>query len=221
MAKKRKMKAANLTASLNNSLSYKGNIVVKTVNKKTDKVIKVQKLKNNGRWPLFEFFARCLEGKWQDANNLRPYYIDLFSAGQAGANIPNISDTSGSDSIGTYANATYRTSLLTYPLYTSRDVTVQKSNVGYAEITLTFLIPFTAIIRDKDSNLICLYSNDTHGEGGFDNPSAFFFVPDSNDPKKLGKLIANKSQGDDSNDYNLIIEWTMSISNNISNNGSL
>ena len=155
---------------------------------------------------MFEFFARCLEGKWQDANNLRPYYIDLFSAGQAGANIPNISDTSGSDSIGTYANATYRTSLLTYPLYTSRDVTVQKSNVGYAEITLTFLIPFTAIIRDKDSNLICLYSNDTHGEGGFDNPSAFFFVPDSNDSTKLGKLIANKSQGDDSNDYNLIIE---------------
>ena len=189
---------------------------MKTVNKKTNKVIKVQKLKNNGRWPLFEFFARCLEGKWQDANNLRPYYIDLFSAGESGTNIPNISDADESAKIGTYANATNRTSLLTYPLYTSSDVTVQKSNVGYAEITLTFLIPFTAIIRNKDSNLICLYSNDTHGGGdGIGNPSAFFFVPDSKDTAKLGKLIADKSQGDDSNDYNLIIEWTMSISNNI------
>lgn len=217
------------------SIVYEGNIEVKVLRNK--KVIRERKFKNNGRWPLFSHLVNALAGKYDDAEKDRPLVVTLYSVPYGSTvegNIPEIEDKSPSVThhIYHYANPTNIRSGSPGMFMTTPKITITPdAGIGTAQITYDFLVPFTSLIFKKTEgsgwdytvdpfNLVCLYSkNNFWGNAGpgeyestYGNPSAFFFVPETEGSTKLGSLLP-KNISASSNEYSLEIKWTLQFSN--------
>lgn len=217
----------------NNSVQYSGSVSVKL--KKGNKVLQTKSFKNNGRWPLFQCLSSALRGQFTEADNFRPRAISLFSIPKnltIGGKIPVISQESTSEvlnKIGTYANKDncVSSSITLFNGEIKPEVANTDTGLGWASVTYSFLVPFTNLTLSPDSgwpgaegytlqpvNMVCLYSRANNpGEDlrNYSNPSAYFFVADSEDTTKLGNLLPNLSSLDTS--YSLEITWTLTLKN--------
>lgn len=197
------------------SIAYSGNVTVKVVDKKGKQIGKTKKFKNSGRWPLFQFFTTCLAGDFNNAEPLRPKYIDLFHADESGGAVPQITDGTDSPKMSAYANEDNRRTLVTYafnstPKPETTKTGVSNNQLGSSKITYSFLIPFSHIDNKDDINMVCMYNKENITAFNYSEPSAFFFITEEDgENKKLGSLL----EGSSKNNYNLIIEWVLTIKN--------
>lgn len=198
----------NKTIEQAQSIGYSGRVKVTLVRGK--KVISEKEFKNNGRWPLFNFLALCIKGEFNEAKNLRPKYIRLFTAGTAGVTtVPVPTDQNA------FPYGATNLSLNVVPLNSSSNITKTEAETsGSASVTLKYLIPLTQIsglTNYRNINLLAMYygSDSTY----VNQPSAYCFIKDENNESLLGEIIEGIPAGSDPNQYNLIIDWTMSLAN--------
>ena len=201
---------------LSDSFKYEGRVKVSLL--KGNKKYFTQEFKNKGRWPLFNFFTLCLAGDYNSANLLRPRFINLFDFTNlpVGSDVPNISDEGLP--LADYFNANNCVSLIAYPMMASPDIETHKNvNIGSSEITFKFTIPFTQVSLKPNGNIkgFALYAQQTTDTtelthlDNYQNPVAFFFLTDENG--KIKNLLNNQiTPGEE---YNISIEWKLSISN--------
>lgn len=64
-----------INANLN--VGYKGKVEIQI--RDGDRVVLSRVIKNKGKWPLFLFFAKCLDGKYKEAESQRPTHIQLYN----------------------------------------------------------------------------------------------------------------------------------------------
>lgn len=183
---------------------------------------------NHGRWPLFYFFNLCLAGDYGQAEEFRPRFINLFDFGLSNQEIkpPVIEDGSQTQSgkMTTWFNAQNNVSLISYPMMSKPDVIVAggtaAEEIGSSKITYKFTIPFTQI-QTKTNQAIegfALYSKQTKNSvtdpknlDNLANPAAFFFLTDENGyVTNLLQDLSNINLGDE---YNLYIEWILTVRN--------
>lgn len=203
-----------------NSIGYQGHIKVSVLKK--DKLISTRKFNNSGRYPLFQFITDCLAGNYKNAEIHRPYCLALFTIGGETDNLESdslkwseIKDNikTSDNKIGYYAQSKNKVTYGDLFLKTVPKVEVKSGIIGNASITYTFNIPFSHIYTESKTgiNLVCLY--DRENRRNYDNPSAFFFVM-NDDGTRVTSLVDTELLTDNSAvNYNLIIEWTLDISN--------
>ena len=221
------------------SLIYEGNVTVKIV--KGNTVYSQQTFHNNGRWPLFKHMTEALSGNYSNADPYRPLYLGIYSVPYKltdEGDIPTIDDNSQSSSnhIKTYAKQEYLHVGSIGRFNRLPDVkTIPDDGIGNSTVTYHFVIPFSSLIittlTERDDwfkvgysisplNLICLYSTANSWEGNgslspdktYGNPSAYFFVEDLINRKKLGSLLP-KSISSNKGKFSLVIDWQLKIQN--------
>jgi hypothetical protein len=178
----------------NNSFGYTGNVKVSVYSGK--KKINLFTNKNNGTKQLFQFFADVLKSDYTRAETERPKYIQLFSAGKQGDDIPSPITY---EDIRTPQKIVYQST----PLITL-------DNVANTYIVIfKFIIPFTQLSESWDNiNLFALYSDTNYKTNN--SPSAYFILKDGT---KLGSLIDSSIPKNNAYKYSLYIEWKMSVNN--------
>ena len=222
----------------NINIAYEGKVKVSLYKKGKLKSTKIYK--NKGRWPLFTFLTNCLKGDYKNVELYRPKFIVLYSIPRDQLNndqIPEISDEKGNQDTKTdiryYTKQEYKKNSVIIALDSSpKVVTDSDSIIGCSSVTYTFKIPFTQLTLQKELkdgswkarytwnpiNLVALYSGKylPNSPQNLNQPSAFFF-PAWIDPEtketKLGSLIGAEEATDDSSEYSLSIEWTLTLGN--------
>lgn len=201
-------KNINKITSNNLNIGYSGKVKIDLV--KGTKIIKSKEYTNTGNWPIFYFLGLCLSGEYHKAELYRPKYLRLFSAGNAGT------DPTGIDINNILSNEDNITSLnlilYNQTPHTSKNETTIESPNGDAETMFKFVVPFTQILNEvnKPTNLFVLY--DQTNKDVINTPSTYFLL--LNEEGKLDDIF---SQEEDliSNDYNLFIQWTINIQNQL------
>lgn len=184
------MNEERINANLN--VGYKGKVEIQI--KDGDRVVSSKVIKNKGKWPLFLFFAKVLNGKYKEAETQRPTYIQLY----------NVSNTDENQlfSVGTtWEKRTYPIRVSTDPkvdYITESSATAVESAWGI----LKFTIPFTLITKKENINLMALKSKSTMSMSDKD-VCAYIIIND------VGGLIPQELIG--SEKYTLFISWTLSI----------
>ena len=202
-----------------NSVSYTG--VINVSLQKGKKTYFNKTFRNKGRWPLFYFLNMCLRGDYGNAELYRPKYINVFgNEDWEGKEEPKIQDDDTSALITNYFTETCRKTESSYPYFTLPDISVKpETNIGTSSITYKFNIPFTQMSDVHHINAFALYAEpvkastgDTTARSDISNPCAFFFVLDEKTRKVINLLqdVTDQELGDE---YNLYIQWTLSISN--------
>lgn len=195
------------TKEAEKSLSYKGEVTVSIV--RGNRVCSKRKFKNSGFIPLSLFFSLCLSGDYGLAENHRPQYIRLYHLGNEGTTKEQ--ESTYKVGLGT----TYPNVLLVVPQYnTTPGINVVDG--GWYTTTLKFLIPFTQVQSGAgDINGLCLYS--INDKENLTNPSAMFivnYVDDTTgkeDTSKLGSLVDTSAVSGKEDEYNIQIQWEMSV----------
>ena len=202
----------------NVNVGYKGDVKISVI--KRNKTVSIKKFKNSGRYPLFQFIVECLAGNYKNADIHRPYSLALFTIGskdvqtkEEDLQLTKIYSNIKEYGIGHYATAEKRVTYGDVVIKTVPKVEVKSNVIGNASITYTFNIPFSHIYTESDTgiNLICLY--DRENRRIYDNPSAFFFSVDENTQKVVNLVDSELLKDNSAVNYNLIIEWTLNISN--------
>lgn len=150
-----------------------------------EKVVKTIKAKNEGKRPLFNFLAGCLIGNY-DAKGT-PKYIML-------------GHTTGNDDTKTVAVST---NAIPYSGVSVEYQAGTGEGEGLARAIFKFLIPFSSIPKDETINCIRLYNSDLI----WNNHCAYFIL----NADGLHPEDEIKSDGKS----NILITWTMTISNQI------
>jgi len=189
----------------NNSLfEYSGTIKVSEY--KGKELISTRNYHNKGCSPLFRFFAKCLGGDFNAANILRPTKIKLFDiAGRADSRFyPKDFDWNGDGN-------SVRTAVSTDFIYLDSLVQVDEDKA-----TFRFSIPYSYLIGNWLS-LVAIYSGTETLDS---NPSAYYLLTKSAIVSdKTTEVLDPISFEDKNSNYNLLIEWTMKISNPTTNEG--
>lgn len=196
------------------SFAYTGKINVSVG--KGDKKFLTKKFSNHGRWPLFHFLNMCLRGDYDQADAFKPRLISAFGySNLTGTNCPKIFDIpDGStppeeNQIKHYFNSTNQVTLVPWPYQSRPDILTTSANVGKSELTFKFTIPFTQLDLDKFGRVINSFALYSAAQNDMTEPTLFFFLTDK-DNKVVNLLEGLDNIG---NEYNLYIEWTLSINN--------
>ncbi len=195
MAKKKKLTNTSITTSEKSTVSnvsYSGKVHAKIVDKK-GKVISDKITHNAGTNQLFKFLVYCLAGKYQSAEANRPKYIKLLTYNNG---------TLDKDTEFNINDFTEASNLI---LMNTSVTPIEKE--GIWQTTLHFTVPFAFLKTKTQIDAVLLYSETAKNTK--ENYSAVAYFLDEND--KATKPI---SCSDEFNNYNLIIEWELSITNN-------
>ena len=217
----------NLTC-FGGSFVYEGNVKVSLM--KDGKKYFTKEYKNEGRWPLFYFLNLCLAGDYTVADEYRPRFINLFDfglsgqSGEPGEPVPNIHDDATSDleKLQHYFNSDNCVSLIAYPFMSKPDVRKQeKEDIGSSTITFKFTVPFTQISLKSHRAIegFALYCRQTvwgdiipNSNSSLYNPLVYVFLTDTTG-KKVANLLDNLQGVYLGDEYNLYIEWTLTVTN--------
>lgn len=195
MARKKKVQV-----EAKNSLNYTGSVNIKVL--RNGKEVSKRTIKNNGKWPLFYFFALCLSGEWKTAATYRPTSLEIYSLGDAGDPVPE--DIFSSDWLKC-VQGTIMASTTTDPNYIAEMV---GDNVESGYTTIKFVVPYSQIINRDKANLICLRCNAQQDEH---DVCAYIVIKDESDESLLGSIIPSTYSNRE--DYTLFIEWKLVIKN--------
>ncbi len=155
---------------------------------------------------------------------MRPRFINVFDFGLSDDDRqpPLIADNASQDEnkIDTWFNVDNCVSLIAYPMMSKPDVTHTENEIGSSKITFKFTIPFTQI-ELKQTNAIegfALYSKQTKKDStdpasldNISNPLAYFFLTD--DDGNVTNLLSDLGSLELGEEYNLYVEWVLSIVN--------
>lgn len=171
-----------------NALGYRGNVTAKILH--GNKVVKVQKIHNQGRIGLFRFMSHCLGNNY--FGNEAPRFLRTFKCTEALTN----------DNLNTQLVMNNETSdIVAFGSIEYGEGVNEETGNEYASVIYTFLVPSSQINvtqGDAQVNALCLYSLDTFGESSMNNPIAFVYL---DTPLEV------------SSGSNLVIVWELSIEN--------
>lgn len=227
MGRKKQMVEEKTVTSPSTSFGYSGKINVSL--QKGKRTYFTKTYKNHGRWPLFYFLNMCLAGDYSKAETFRPKFINVFDFDLTGETVPEIIDGAQleENKITTYFNSANCISVLSYPYMSQPDVNYKDDQNGSSTLTYKFTIPFTQIgLKTEGGGTgaiegFALYASQT-AEGSTDskalnnisNPCAYFFLTDGNKTNsKVKNLLEDLDSAHLGDEYNLYIEWTLSIVN--------
>lgn len=188
----------------NSTISYSGEVKVEL--RRGSVIIKSSKYKNAGNWPLFYFLGLNLIGSYTQANNYIPKFIKLYNIGNKGDSTISVQDKFKQENLVT----------LTTPIYTVLPyIEKHEGTIGVADdqpevkVIFKFVIPFTQLASNRTINMFALY--DQTNKETLTNPSAYFVLTkQENNVTVLDGIDADDSTA---NDYNLFIQWVMTIKN--------
>lgn len=197
------------------SVGYRGKVTISL--EKNNSEVSKKVLYNSGTYYLFKFICECLAGNYNNAEPLRPIYLNIYSK----------SDIESDVDINNDFQSNYRKNLTT--IVASAGPKIQKITdlsseiIGYSCL-IKFRIPVVQINTSKTAasdinqnlNLIALYSKTNYTASPDYVPSAYLLLRDSDD--NVASLIPDKlwdTDGvkDDINDYVLNIQWEMQFIN--------
>lgn len=188
----------------NSLFEYSGTIKVSEY--KGKELFSTRNYHNKGCSPLFRFFAKCLGGDFNAANILRPTKIKLFDiAGRTSKSFfpKDFKWNNEGNNVRTAVSADF--------IYLDALVQVDEDKA-----TFRFSIPYSYLIGNWLS-LVAIYS----GTESLDsNPSAYYLLTKSIvDDGQTTEILDPINFEDKNSNYNLLIEWTMKISNPTTNEG--
>ena len=207
----RKKKQQQPAKQQTSSIGYTGNITVSV--QAGNKIISKKTYHNNGSKALFKFLVTCIRGDYATANSMRPFYIKLFEVID-GSTPKQIREylNNGDGWVSDNSNPNFDSSKI---LLASSEVSYNKTaTIGDDEssVTLHFRIPYAYIFQEK-IHMACLYGKNSHGDR---NWSAYYLLTDAGTATETSETsIENWTALEISptKNYNLLIDWTMSISN--------
>lgn len=203
----RKKKKQQPVKQQTSSIGYTGNITVSV--QAGNKIISKKTYHNNGSKALFKFLATCIRGDYATADSMRPFAIKLFKVveGQTPQNIRDYLDKEGwSYDRGQFIDS--KLILASNEISYNKTATINDDSTGVSA-TLHFKIPY-AYIFENEIYMACIYGKNSHDDI---NWSAYYLLTNAEkkgetDQKKWTPLTINQTKN-----YNLLIDWTMSISN--------
>lgn len=178
-----------------NSYKYSGTINISIM--AGQQRLKTYHYKNSGTSWLFRFLCECFCGNYAAAELLRPTKIKLFE---------NPAEAPIEEGKPVSVDLTQERSLLVNINTTPAIVEEQ----GTYKAVLHFLIPFAYMINTNEGatiNQFCLYGNQTTNRD-LDKYSAYFYLTD-----ETGESWQPIDFSNAQSNYNLLIEWELSISN--------
>ncbi len=181
----RKKKSAQTTVDNTQSIGYSGKISISIVNGK--RVISKQNYHNEGRLELFRFLANCLAGNLVEG--LRPIQIKFFK-------YPANTSFNWTEAVWN-DTSTAPKAVSPFIIYDAMPIVKANETTNTCTVVFHFRVPLSYLT--DDSNLIGLYSSNSSDDF---NASAWV-IPDQ--PITLPENVVNN--------YSLILEWTLSISN--------
>jgi len=196
MAKKKTQKIAEV--NLSDGLHYQGNVKVSIV--KNKKVLSTNYYHNTGYINLFKFICNCLAGVYDDAD--RPCKIVLYTAAAEGGDTPSNPD---------FSSSLIRTATAIY-ISTSPVVKTNTEETNYT-VTYHFSIPYAFITTTNTEKIYkaALLKNKVNLK--YTTPSTELLASycfTKNEGKDWDPITINKTE---SGNYDLVIEWTMTIKN--------
>lgn len=197
-----------------NGIGYKGTVTVKIGNKKS--ILSSTTINNSGLIPLFQFLCKCLRGDYSEVELLRPKFIRIFSLGRGTSSTNPSSANADVVPEGSFADlaSTYPEISLTTPLYSGNPNINLNTSSNEASISFHFVIPFTQLSQYDNLNMIALYSQQNRSNK--EQASAYIIVKNKTNSDYLGDIVEESGiniNDDNSNEYNLFIEWELSFSN--------
>jgi hypothetical protein len=168
----------------NASVGYIGSVEIKLVRGK--KTIKTIKTHNEGKLPLFSFFANALIGSF-DAGGA-PRYI-ILGEGSTDALAEQISTNAIP-----YSNVSIETN--------------SSEGDTHASAVFKFLIPFSSVSVGDVINVVRLYSQNSTS---WESHIAYFLLPTEDEEGNAIEPLVSDGKS------NILITWTMKITNKIIN----
>jgi len=187
-----------------NSIGYSG--IVKVSIKNSKKVVSSFTSHNAGAGPLFRFLAKCLQGNYSEAEVIRPVKVKLFN------NTNELSIVKADPTKVTGDGVHAASDFIYYNTTATIDPEKDSSGniVGYLA-TLHFKIPFAYLKTSQQTfNQLCLYGSEAINDGDF---SASYFITNAE-----GTDWNNIDTAEFGNNYQLIVEWTMRLTNQTESN---
>ena len=203
----RKKKQQQPAKQQTSSIGYTGNITISV--QAGNKIISKKTYHNNGSKALFKFLVTCIRGDYATANSMRPFYIKLFRVKDGTPKqIREYLNNEGWESSNT-SNTTFDASKI---VLASSEVSYNKTaTIGDDEssVTLHFRIPY-AYIFQTEIHMACLYGKNSHNDL---NWSAYYLLTDAGTTTENLEENWTALNISPAKNYNLLIDWTMSISN--------
>ena len=173
-----------------NTIKYEGKVKVSIGRGK--KIISSKTYHNNGGIPLFDFLLSTISGSMNE--EYRPKYIKLFQS-------------SGSPTEGITSSSTQVCTVI--PYNTISNIEYGENNVGRC-ICIHFTIPCSYLSMNSSTSISInqagLYCSAYGSTGAESNYSAYFnFLNDAGDA--WDPITVSSWQGD----YNIFIEWTLTL----------
>lgn len=202
-------KIINSNSSLN--IKYKGIITVSL--ERNNKCVSKKIFHNAGTEYLFNFIVQCIAGNYENAEALRPIYLNIYSKDAASQQIPQVDID---------VDFTEKKNLTT--IVASTAVGISQIAGGYSAL-FKFRVPVAQLNTARTSeslwysnlNLLALFSKQYYT---MNKPSAYAFATDNTDEEpKVISLIPKELWGPSGvrteiNDYVLNIQWEMQFTNN-------
>lgn len=191
----------------NSSLAYQGTVTTKVMH--FNKVISSKTYHNTGNLPLFKFICYCLAGDFGTiANNLIPMKIRLYY------------NSSTSPTNATDAEDTIHAMSSLISVNTTASVFTSAAD-NYCSTTLHFLVPYALIRIDeehKSVNEIALFPAEaTEADAKITESNSRYsakYLLTKTDATGRTLLWDPIDLSDFKENYNVVVEWEMKISNN-------
>lgn len=184
-------------------VKYNGKVIVKKL--KGKRIVQSKTYHNRGMANLFKYLASALVGEWQ--RNQAPACIQLFhinDTGDANAKPDNFNWDDLTTKPENFSSATVPIIYETTPkLYRSKS----DSDSGYS-VKYSFRIPYSLISQDI-IHFAGLFPNKDPATIVPADVLAYYLFTDGDSWNPIEK------EKDSTNQYNLIIEWTMEVSNQV------
>lgn len=200
----RKKKKQQPVKQQTSSIGYTGNITVSV--QAGNKIISKKTYHNNGSKALFKFLATCIRGDYATADSMRPFSIKLFKVveGQNPQDIRDYLDGEGWKKEGSFKSD--KIQLASNEISYNKTATINNDEVS---ATLHFRIPYAYIFENK-IYMACVYGKNSHDDI---NWSAYYLLTNAETKGETGQEIWTPLTISQTKNYNLLIDWTMSISN--------
>lgn len=197
--KKKTKKIVNETKTNSSMIGYKGD--VKITIRKGDVGIYSKTYHNAGRIPMFKFIAWCLCGEYASAQGLRPKFVQLFNRTSVTTGTPVSSDVTWDNDMQYMSNKV---------IYNGTPLPETDEDNNKASASFSFTVPFSQVTSGR-INVFALFSQENYGSTS--NPSAYFLLTKMEDGEEVWDELLPNINIDNSNDYNIYIQWVITISN--------
>ena len=212
------------TKPSNNSINigYTGTVTISICDNKNN-IISTKKHHNEGSANLFKYFCYCIAGDYKGAASIQPRKVVLISRKNATvsiATVKNLFNSGSSEGVTEAITISSSGAIDTYGTIIPEEVTTAGTSTSTMlrpwKAILHFRIPYAYITSNTIAGLILFPENTAKVDLTNitkDWQAYYLLTKEGNSGEEWAELSINSGQN-----YNLIIDWELSISNNTESN---